>query len=71
VIKTVETAATLLGLLVRSIWLLILSLPQLAGFGLLIYGVWLFDYRAALILTGIVLLALSGPRTRPKDRREK
>jgi hypothetical protein len=69
--RTIEVAATLLGLAVRGIWTLLLAAPQVVALGLIAYGAWLFDRRIAYIVVGLFLLVLSTPSTRPKDRRDK
>lgn len=51
----VEAIAAGLGHTLRFLLMLIRTLPGLVGPIALVYGVWLFDYRAAIIAGGVIL----------------
>lgn len=67
--RTIGMAATLLGLSVRGLWVVVKMLPQLFGLGLVVYGIWLFDSRVALIVLGLFLF-LVAPKPQIPDRRK-
>lgn len=66
----VEAIATGLGLTVRALLIFIKALPGLAGPAAVVYGIWLFDYRVALIVGGCILVAadLRIGRIRPTSK---
>jgi hypothetical protein len=70
-VRAIEIGAAALGHTLRILVLLLMALPQVAALALIVYGVWLFDHRVAIIITGVILLALSAPKSRPTDRRDK
>lgn len=52
----VEAIATGLGLTLRALLTLLRALPGLAGPVAVVYGIWLFDYRVALVVGGLILI---------------
>lgn len=67
----VETIAAGLGHSIRMLLVLVRALPGIVGPLVILYGVWMFDYRLALILGGVALLAadlrIGRIRPQPED----
>lgn len=57
----IGAAAAFLGFLVRVVlWCSVRCLP-LVAIGLIVFGVWLYDHRAAPIAGGVLLILLLAP----------
>ena len=52
----VEAIAAGLGYTLRALLIFLRALPGLAGPVVIVIGVWLFDYRVALVVAGIILV---------------
>lgn len=71
----VETIAAGLGHTFRGLLMLVRLLPGIAGPVAIVYGLWLFDYRIALVIGGGFLIladlrlapAATPPPPTPKD----
>lgn len=56
-VRSIELAAALLGHLARLLLAFTRVLPGLLGPAVVVVGLWLFDYRIALIVAGVILIA--------------